>query len=188
MIHPTDLPVPLGGAGRPQGSHQQATDERWHYSVVMENAELRFLVQEVDFQSPFPFGDEGFRDDWWHSNVDRVGDDTLGGTDYVQLLLDGIETGRASLTDWQLSDSYIGIDADVPTKEIWFFEIRSTARCRGLGAEFASLLREHYASTPLIAFSEGADEFWESIGWIYYPRKDGDIHYRKLFISERIPS
>lgn len=154
----------------------------------MEYAELRFLVQEVDFQSPFPFGDEGFRDDWWHSNVGRVGDDTLGGTDYVQLLLDGIEMGRASLTDWQLSDSYIGIDADVPTKEIWFFEIRSTARRRGLGAEFASLLREHYASTPLIAFSEGADEFWDGIGWIHYPRKDGDTHYRKLFISERISS
>ncbi|CQD07320.1 GCN5-like N-acetyltransferase (fragment) [Corynebacterium striatum] len=65
------------------------------------------------------------------------------------------------------------------------YQLRRTGR---LGAEFASLLREHYASTPLIAFSEGADEFWESIGWIYYPRKDGDIHYRKLFISERISS
>lgn len=41
---------------------------------------------------------------------------------------------------------------------------------------------------PLIAFSEGADEFWDSIGWIYYPRKDGDTDYRKLFIAEQISS
>lgn len=41
---------------------------------------------------------------------------------------------------------------------------------------------------PLIAFFEGADEFWDSIDWIYYPRKDGDTHYRKLFISEQISS
>lgn len=75
------------------------------YPVAMEKAELRFLVQEVDFQSPFPFGDEGFQDDWWHSNIGPVGDDTLGGTQYAQLLLDGVEMGRARLTDWQLSDS-----------------------------------------------------------------------------------
>lgn len=158
------------------------------YPVAMGKAVLRFLVQEVDFQSPFPFGDEGFQDNWWHSDIGRVGDDALGGTQYAQLLLDGVEMGRARLTDWQLSDSYIGIDTAVPTKEIWFFEIRSTARRRGLGARFASLLREHYAGMPLVAFSEGADEFWDSIGWIYYPRKDGDTDDRKLFISEQISS
>ncbi|WP_269077567.1 hypothetical protein [Corynebacterium resistens] len=38
----------------------------------------------------------------------------------------------------------------------------------------------------MIAFSEGADEFWAGIGWHYYPRKDGDPHYRKLFVSRKI--
>lgn len=152
----------------------------------MKKAELRFLVQESDFQSPFPFGDEGFQDRWWHSDIAPVEDATLCGTHYAQLLLDGVEMGRAILTDWQLSDSYIGIDTEVPTKEICFFEIRSTARRRGLGARFASLLREHYAGMPLAAFSEDADEFWRSIGWICYPRKDGDTNYRNLFISERV--
>lgn len=73
----------------------------------------------------------------------------------------------------------------MPTKEIWFFEIRHDLRRQHYGAEFAKHLIRHYTAWPLIAFSEDADEFWAGIGWHYHPRKDGDAHYRKLFISQK---
>ncbi len=129
---------------------------------------------------------EGFDDRWWHEGAGRVGDDTLGGKDYIQFLADGMEVGRAEITDWQLSDGYIGVDLEVRAKEIWFFEIRRDLRRQHYGAEFARHLIRHYAAFPLIAFSEGADEFLAGIGWHYYPRKDGNTHYRKLFVSQTI--
>lgn len=156
-----------------------------HYSYMMTKKELRFLTQEKDYQSPFPTDDPEFRDWWWNGNSGRLGEDPFGSTEYVEFLVDGKDVGRAKLTNWQLSASYVGIDTKRFVKEIWFFEIRSSACGQGHGTEFASLLAEQFTGTPLIAFSEGADEFWENIGWIYYPRKDGDASsYWKLFVSE----
>lgn len=151
----------------------------------MESLELRVLQQAEDYVTPYQVV-EGFDDRWWHDRAGRVGEDTLGGNDYIQFLADGVEVGRAEVTDWQLSESYIGVDSEVSTKEIWFFEIRRDLRRQHYGAEFARHLIRHYAAWPLIAFSEGADEFWTGICWHYYPRKDGDTRYRKLFISEDI--
>ena len=152
---------------------------------VVDRLQLRVLQQIEDYVTPFQVV-EGFDDRWWHDRAGRVGDDTLGGKEYIQFLADSVEVGRAEVTDWPLSDSYIGVDSTVPTKEIWFFEIRHDLRRQHYGAEFARHLISHYAGYPLIAFSEGADEFWVGIGWHYYPRKDGDPHYRKLFVSRKI--
>lgn len=154
----------------------------------MEQFELRVLKQIEDYISPFEYGTEGFRDDWWHRRAGKVGDDALGGTTYLQLLRNAIEVGRAELTPWNLSDSYIGIDTEVKCREIWFFEVRLDFRRQGCGKEFARLLTQKYSDLPLIAFSEEADDFWSSIGWHYYPRKDGEKwpHVRSLFISSKI--
>ena len=129
---------------------------------------------------------EGFDDRWWHGRAGRVGEDSLEGREYIQFLADGMEVGRAEVAGWQLSDSYFGIDSEVLTKEIWFFEIRRDLRRQHYGAEFARHLICHYTGFPLAAFSEGADKFWAGIGWHYYPRKDGDPHYRKLYVSQKI--
>ena len=152
---------------------------------TVDRLQLKVLQQVEDYVTPFQLV-EGFDDRWWHDRAGRVGDDTLGGTEYIQFLADGVEVGRAEVTDWQLSDSYVGVDSTVPTKEIWFFEIRHDLRRQHYGAEFARHLISHYAGYPLTAFSECADEFWAGIGWHYYPRKDGDPHYRKLFVSQKI--
>lgn len=153
----------------------------------MSRFELRVLPQEEDYRTPYELV-EGFDDRWWHDRAGRVGDDDLGGKEYLQFLADGNEIGRAEITDCSLSDSYDGIDTPVATKEIWLFEIRQDARRHGCGAAFAQHLLEHYQGTPLIAFSEDADEFWSGIGWRYYPHKNGEgwPHYRSLFISEQV--
>ena len=106
---------------------------------------------------------EGFDDRWWHRMAGRVGDDTLGGKEYIQFLADGVEVGRAEVTDWQLSDSYVGVDSTVPTKEIWFFEIRHDLRRQHYGAEFARHLISHYAGYPLIAFPKVLTSFGQEL-------------------------
>lgn len=153
---------------------------------MMVDLQLKVLQQVVNRVKPYQVL-EGFDRRWWHDSARNLGEDTRGGTDYIQFLADGVEVGRAEVSGWQLSDSYIGIDSKVPTKQIWFFEIRRDFRRQQYGAEFARYLIRHYAACPLIAFSHEADEFWAGIGWYYYPRKDGNtIHYRKLFVSQKI--
>lgn len=154
----------------------------------MENAFLQSLKQTEDCRSPFPAGVPGFSELWWQRRCGRVNDTpVITGTEYIQLWIDGVEIGRAELTDWTLSDSYIGISSEVPTKEIWFFEIREDQRGKGYGRFFAQALKSRYPSLPLIAFSMNADDFWSAIGWHHYPRKDNDtLGYNPLFISEAI--
>ncbi|MGV3103799.1 GCN5 family acetyltransferase [Rothia sp. 32237D007AR] len=157
------------------------------YHYFMDQAELKILEQTQDYVSPFEYGTSGFNNDWWHGRAGKIGDTSLGGFTYLQLCLNGTEIGRAEITLWDLSDSYIGIDEVVKVREIWFFEIREEYRNQGFGAEFARLLIEAFPDRPLIAFSEGADDFWRSAGWHYYPRKDGEtMGIRKLFISRKI--
>lgn len=139
---------------------------------MVDRLQLRVLQQVEDYVTPFQVV-EGFDDCWWHDRAGRVGEDSPEGKEYIQFLADGVEVGRAEVTDWPLSDSYIGIDSEVLTKEIWFFEIRRDLRRHHYGAAFARHLISHYSGFPLIAFSEGADEFWSGIGWHYYPRKTG---------------
>ena len=99
---------------------------------------MKILQQVENYVTPFQVV-EGFDDRWWHDRAGRVGDDTLGGKEYIQFLADSVEVGRAEVTDWPLSDSYIGIDSEVLTKEIWFFEIRHDLRRQHYGGEFARL-------------------------------------------------
>jgi GCN5-like N-acetyltransferase len=150
--------------------------------------ELKFLEPAKDYTSPFPHDPEGFTDTWWIPNIDMPYYDDLGGTKLIQFLVDHVEVGRAKITDWCLSTAYIGINSEINTKQIWFFEIHQNARRKGYGTEFAKQLINIYPDVPLIAFSENADDFWSRIGWIYYPRKDGDKHCGKLFISKTVSS
>lgn len=153
----------------------------------MTDCELRILEQTEDYRSPFEYDTEGFNDQWWHGRAGPVGDTTLGGTIYVQFLKDDLEIGRAELTPWKLSASYVGLNKSLPCLQIWFFEIRTQFRGKDFGSMFASRLAEHFSDLPLIAFSEGADKFWDSIGWYYFPRKDGKTQsYRKLFVSRTL--
>jgi GCN5-like N-acetyltransferase len=150
--------------------------------------ELKFLESAKDYASPFPHDPEGFTDTWWIPDIDTPNYDALDGTKLIQFLVDHVEVGRAKITDWRLSTAYIGINSEINTKQIWFFEIHQNVRRKGYGTEFAKQLTNIYPDIPLIAFSENADDFWPRIGWIHYPRKDGDKHCRKLFISKTVSS
>ena len=155
----------------------------------MGSFELRAMPQVEDYRKPYDPA-VGFNDSWWHDQAERVSDAGFSGKEYLQFLAKGTEIGRAEIIDCSLSDSYVGINAPVRSKEICFFEIRQDTRRCGYGAAFAQHLVERYPMTPLIAFSEGADEFWSGIRWHYYPRKDGEEwpRYRNLYISEQIDS
>ncbi|WAE78300.1 GCN5 family acetyltransferase [Corynebacterium pseudotuberculosis] len=148
---------------------------------MMERLQLKVLQQVKIYVTPFQ-AVEGFTHRWWHG----IAEDAPNRKEYIQFLIDGEEVGRAAVTNYSLPAHYVGIGSEVTTKEIEFFEIRQDLRRRHYGAEFARHLISHYTGYPLIAFSEGADEFWAEIGWHYYPRKDGDPHYCKLFVSQKI--
>lgn len=85
----------------------------------MDQVELKILEQTEDYRTPFEYGTSGFNNGWWHGHAGKVGDDSLGGTTYLQLCLNGTEIGRAKMTLSDLSDSYIGIDEEVKVREIW---------------------------------------------------------------------
>lgn len=161
------------------------SSERFSYSYEMKHFELIVLPQVQNYVKPFQLV-EGFQNRWWQKCNDRVDEDTLGGHEYIQFLTNGIKVGRVDISDWRLSDSYVGIDSEVTTKQIWFFEIHHNVHRQGYGTAFAQHLIKHFSGAPLIAFSKDADEFWSNIGWFHYPRKDGDPRHRKLFVSQDI--
>lgn len=157
------------------------------YTQRMNNCELRALQQTKDFTSPFNYDIDGFNKDWWHRQCNQVNDSITQGTEFLQLLANGAEVGRAETSDSILSPDYLGLNKEVASKEIEFFEIREDVRSQGYGTEFVRRLTERYLELPLIVFSlEEAENFWKRLGWIYYPRKDESPGYRKLFISQKI--
>lgn len=137
--------------------------------------------QVQDYLIPFDYDADGFNSDWWFGRAGTIMDGDH--TDYVTLLLDDVEVARAEITPWELSDSYLHLSGQRTVYEIWFFEVRESCRAQGIGRKFAEMLTAEYSPTELIAFSEKADEFWSAIGWTKCPRKDGDPHYRPLFVN-----
>ncbi|HAT1291291.1 TPA: GCN5 family acetyltransferase, partial [Corynebacterium striatum] len=64
---------------------------------MVDRLQLKILQQVEDYVTPFQVV-EGFDDRWWHRMAGRVGDDTLGGKEYIQFLADSVEVGRAEVT------------------------------------------------------------------------------------------
>ncbi|MGO2864573.1 GCN5 family acetyltransferase [Corynebacterium casei] len=150
----------------------------------MQQFELRILPQVEDFVTPFK-RNSGFERTWWHSRAGYVGSDPFSDKDYIQFLIDETEVGRAEVTDWVLTDTYVGVHSEIAAKQITFFEIHQDNRRKGYGTEFISYLIAHYSELPLAAFSENADEFWAGIGWHHFPRRDGEgqPYIRNLYVS-----
>lgn len=140
------------------------------------------MKQVEDYSPPFDHKIEGFNNSWWFDRCHKVADGD--NTDYFKLLVDGAEVARAEITPWSLSNSYLRLSTKRNVYEIWFFEVREAYRDQGIGRRFAEMLADSYAPTEVIAFSKGADDFWSSIGWERCPRKDGDPHYRPLFVNK----
>jgi ribosomal protein S18 acetylase RimI-like enzyme len=125
-----------------------------------------------------PFGSSDAYDHphWW-DDVRYHDDDPW----FVQVLEVGVEVARVEL------DEDVGIEHynDVPVigaerLEIQFIEVAVSARGRGIGTRVVRGLMGRHPERRLLAYSEGADRFWASLGWDRFDHSDG--RHRALFI------
>lgn len=70
-----------------------------------------------------------------------------------------------------------------PYAVIHFFEVSKDHRRRRHGTAATQLIVGRYRGTPLVAFSEDADEFWGSLGWARYEHADDPGHHRPMYVS-----
>lgn len=132
-----------------------------------------------------PFADsEDFDSDWW-------GDHTvvyLGSEDDLLYRADdstGREVARILVIqeDMPIANSYGVPDMPDGYLEIKFFEVAASARRRGVGSRAAQLLRQEFPDQPLVAFSEGGDNFWSTLpGWNRFENRESPGN-QLLFVS-----
>ena len=68
--------------------------------------------------------------------------------------------------------------------EIQFIEVAIAARGRGVGTQVVRGLGERHPGRRLLAYSEGADGFWASLGWEQFDHPEGRPEFhRALFIQ-----
>lgn len=68
--------------------------------------------------------------------------------------------------------------------EIQFIEVAIEARGRGIGTRVLQSLGKRHPDRRLLAYSEGADGFWTSLGWQRFDHPDGQPQLdRALFIQ-----
>ena len=68
--------------------------------------------------------------------------------------------------------------------EIQFIEVSKDFRREGIGTLIVRQLEAHHRDRTLVAFSEAADDFWESLGWRRYDHPTEARFYRPLFVQQ----
>lgn len=132
-----------------------------------------------------PFADcEDFDDDWWgdHSIVHLGSED-----DFLYRVDDptGREVARILVIqeDMPIANSYGAPDLSDGYLEIKFLEVAANARRRGAGTRAVQLIRQEFPDRPLVAFSEGGDDFWSALpGWNRFENLEAPGN-QLLFIS-----
>jgi GNAT superfamily N-acetyltransferase len=156
--------------------------------------ELVELHQVEDYVSPFAIDPDGFPSRWW-DDWNRISDANFH---TFTILDDGAEVARAEV----LADPTRLAQADINPAiyqgsglhrgmvDIDRIEVRADRRGQGIGRAAVDLIVDHYPGRDFFAFSVDADEFWVSIGWQRFPRRDGDPLYSTLFayLSGRTPA
>lgn len=133
---------------------------------------------------PFPDSAD-FDEDWWNDlNVGGVGS---AESDFLYRIEDsaGREVSRVLIVEdvLPISDAYRAPGMPSGYLEIKFFEVAASARRRGIGARVAELVRHEFPDSPLVAFSEGGDDFWSSLeGWSRFENQESPRN-QVLFIS-----
>jgi GNAT superfamily N-acetyltransferase len=126
-----------------------------------------------------PFDEhDGFTDRWWNR---PMGDEPE--CRFIQVLNDGVEVARVELDEKVYTAHYEGAPNLGDTAlEIQFIEVSDKYRREGIGAAVVHRLAELHADRRLVAYSEGADDFWSKLGWrrYYHP---GGPRWRTLFIQ-----
>lgn len=134
----------------------------------------------------FPFTHEeaglGFTRQWWYGNPVYPGSQST----FLRVMHKDMEVARVHLDDEVDFGHYAGVPRlGAAALDIQFIEVRDAHRLRGIGRTAIQLLQSRYPDRRLVAFSEGADGFWSSLGWSRHVHADPDWaqHYRPLFIQ-----
>lgn len=99
---------------------------------------------------------------WW-DHV-RYGEDDPW---FVQVLEDDTEVARVELVeDGGVNPAYVGVPVIGDERlMIHLVEVAAAERGRGIGTRVIQGLGELHRDRRLFAYSEGANHFWESLGW-----------------------
>lgn len=115
---------------------------------------------------------DGFRDDWWNSHSDSHAEY------FYELRNERQPVCRAAVSpvDYEIGSRYVP-QPHFPSgaARIDLIETRDSYQRNGYASEMVQRLTELHAPRTLAGFSEGADEFWTSIGWKphYYEDEPG---------------
>lgn len=155
--------------------------------VTLKLIELKRPIG-VRLWSPFEYEEAGlgFTRNWWYHGP--VYPDST--SSFLRAFENATEVARVELDDEVHIDHY----ADVPdlrgtALEIQFIEVQTDHRLEGIGSAVVRLLQGLYPDRRLVAFSEGADGFWSSLGWSCHLHADPEEapRYRPLFIATAAP-
>lgn len=111
-----------------------------------------------------PFDSEiAYENSHWWDHV-RYGDDDPW---FVQVLADDAEVARVELVeDGGVNPTYAGVPVIGDERlMIHLIEVAAEARGSGIGTQVVQGLADRHPDRRLFAYSEGADHFWESVGW-----------------------
>jgi ribosomal protein S18 acetylase RimI-like enzyme len=125
---------------------------------------------------------EGFNDRWWRQRLNP-----RDGSRFFEVRCAGLEVARLELVDGGRFAGYVGApDLGDAGLQIAFVEVASEYRRQGIGRRLMSLLYGRYPTRRLFGFSEGADDFWSSLGWDRYENRRPK--HRPLYIQPEAPA
>lgn len=134
----------------------------------------------------FPFTYEeaglGFTDTWWYRGPVYL----YSKSTFLRAVENNNEVARVHLDDEVEIDHYAGVPHLGGTAlQIQFIEVHADHRLRGIGHAVIDLLHESHPDRRLVAYSEGADGFWSSLGWSQHLYADPEMASRcqPLFIQ-----
>jgi len=159
-------------------------------NVAARTDSARLVVSEVvrpvdaDPYAWLPFLDEQERYTlgWW-TDCYHLREAT--GSRWFVACHNGVEVGRVEVDAASGEDYYMGsaVLGDGPILDIEFIDVAVDFRRRGAATAIVQHLISAFPGHRLVAFSEDADAFWSSLGWLRIEHPDGDALYRPLFVQ-----
>jgi hypothetical protein len=145
--------------------------------LILELVDHRPDVVE-SWWTPFTSSDGYEHPHWWQSAGGTIGDPW-----FVQVLEAGVEVARVQLDEiGGINPDYLNVPAIGDEQlEIQFIEVATAVRRRKIGPQAVQALSVRNPDRRLLAYSEGADEFWASLGWDRFDHSEG--RHRALFIQ-----
>lgn len=134
------------------------------------------------WQPPFDWTVRYENDAWWDGVPYYVSTPW-----FVQVLQDGAEVARIELAvDAEVNCEY----ADAPTigperLAIQLIEVAAESRGRGIGTQCMQVLTERHPNNRFLAYSEGAERFWHSLGWDRHDHPEGAQLHRRCLFNQR---